>query len=283
MRKTARRPVDQNEKELVKLIESASESRHIWQTWQDMVTAIACSICNAVDRTPERFQRREEQYAQAVKNLGGVEKPARMLDIVTMALEQNPDQDFLGKVYMNLNLGNHWRGQFFTPYSISRMMAEINLGKDRLQAEVEEKGYLSVCDPCVGAGAMLIAAANAIRRAGVNYQVHTVFVGQDVDQIVAMMAYIQLSLLGCPGYIIIGDSLVNPPTGHVLFPQEKKGQEIWITPFFTHQTWEMRRTWIWMQELFRTTETTKKTAEKEHFFMFFDFDRQEVSNGNELH
>ena len=239
------------------------------------MTAIACSISNAVDRTPERFQRREEQYAQAVKGLGNVEKPAQMLDIVTMALEQNPDQDFLGNVYMNLNLGNHWRGQFFTPYSISRMTAEMNLGKEMLQAEVEEKGYLSVCDPCVGAGAMLIAAANTIKRAGINYQVHTIFVGQDVDPIVARMAYIQLSLLGCPGYIFVGDSLANPPTGHVLFPQEKEGQEIWITPFFTHQAWEMRRTWIWMQELLCGTETTKKTAKQEHFFMFFNFDKKE--------
>lgn len=54
---------------------------------------------------------------------------------------------------------------------------------------------------------------------GVNYQKDVLFVGQDIDKVVAMMAYIQFSLLGCPGYIIVGNSLTDMPDGHVLFPQ----------------------------------------------------------------
>ena len=168
---------------------------------------------------------------------------------------------------MSLNLGNHWKGQFFTPYNVCRMMAEMNFG-DGVQAEVERKGYISVCDPCVGAGAMLIAAANAMGRAKLNYQTNAVFVGQDIDRIVAMMAYIQISLIGCPGYIIIGNSLTNPPTGHVLFPQDTEGQEVWITPLFMHDIWEMRRTKELLLGLFGGTATTLKTVEKEHFYMF---------------
>ena len=220
-----------SEKEFLKLFDRLTYSRSAWQVWEDLMTVMACSISNAVDRTPDKFKRREEQYEKSIKNLGGVEIPAQMLGIITMALEQNPDQDFLGKLYMSLNLGNHWKGQFFTPYNICRMMAEMNFG-DGLQAEVERKGYISVCDPCVGAGAMLIAAANAMRRAKVNYQTSAVFVGQDIDRIVAMMAYIQISLIGCAGYIIIGNSLMNPPTGHELFPKDAEGQEVWITPLF---------------------------------------------------
>ena len=44
-------------------------------------------------------------------------------------------------------------------------MAETLINGD-WQAEIEGKGYLSVCDPCVGAGALLIAAANVIKRQG---------------------------------------------------------------------------------------------------------------------
>ncbi len=259
------------EKEFLKLFDKLTYSRSAWQVWEDLMTVMACSISNAVDRTPDKFKRREEQYERSIKNLGGVEIPAQMLGIITMALEQNPDQDFLGKLYMSLNLGNHWKGQFFTPYNICQMMAEMNFD-DGVQAEVERKGYISICDPCVGAGAMLIAAANVMRRAKFNFQTNAVFVGQDIDQIVAMMAYIQLSLIGCPGYIIIGNSITNPPTGHVLFPQNTEGQEVWITPLFMHDIWEMRRTKELLLGLFGGTATTLKTVEKEHFYMFFYFD-----------
>lgn len=268
-----------SDKEFLKLFDKLTYSRSAWQVWEDLMTVMACSISNAVDRTPDKFKRREEQYERAIKRLGGVEMPAQMLRIITMALEKDPDQDFLGKLYMNLNLGSHWHGQFFTPYKVCRMMAEMNFG-DGTQAEIEKKGYISVCDPCVGAGAMLIAAANAMRRAKTNYQTSAVFVGQDIDRVVAMMAYIQLSLIGCPGYIIIGNSLTNPPAGHVLFPQETEGQEVWITPFFMHDIWEMRRTKELLLGLFGGTVTTEKTVEKEHFFMFFNFDKKEVNYGD---
>ena len=48
---------------------------------------------------------------------------------------------------------------------------------------------------------MMIAAANHLRRKNMNYHHHVLFIGQDVDRVAGMMAYIQLSLLGCPGYI----------------------------------------------------------------------------------
>ena len=38
-----------------------------------------------------------------------------MLAEVVADLEHNPDQDFLGELFMALDLGNEWAGQFFTP------------------------------------------------------------------------------------------------------------------------------------------------------------------------
>lgn len=264
------------EKDFLKLFDQLTYSRSRWQVWEDLMTVMACSICNAVDRRKEVFERREQQYERSIKALGGVDIPAQMLGIITMALEENPNQDFLGKLYMNLNLGSHWHGQFFTPYHVCELMAKTQIG-DECQAEIESKGYLSVCDPCVGAGAMLIAAATAFRECKINYQTSTLFIGQDIDSVVAKMAYIQLSLLGCPGYITVGNSLTNPQTGHVLFPEENEGQELWIMPMFMHHAWEMRRTAMLMRNLFGGIATTVKTMEKEHYFMFFDFDEQEES------
>jgi Type I restriction-modification system methyltransferase subunit len=267
--------VNDRGKEFLKLFDQLTYSRSAWQVWEDLVTVMACSICNAVDRRKGPFERREEQYERSIKNLGGVDIPAQMFGIVTMALEEDPHQDLLGQLYMSLNLGSHWHGQFFTPYHVSELMAKMSIGEG-CKREIAEKGYASVCDPCVGAGAMLIASAQAFRECGVDYQTDVLFVGQDIDPVVAKMAYIQLSLLGCPGYIIVGDSLLDPPTGHVLFPEDGEGREVWITPMFMHQIWEMRRAVVLMQRLSRGTMATEKTAEKERYFMFFGFDREEA-------
>lgn len=270
--------VGDKEKDFLKLFDQLTYSRSGWQVWEDLMTVMACSICNAVDRRKEAFERREEQYERSIKALGGIDIPAQMLGIITMALEENPNQDFLGKLYMNLNLGSHWHGQFFTPYHVCELMAKMQIG-DGCHAEIESKGYLSVCDPCVGAGAMLIAAATAFRECKVNYHTSALFIGQDIDPVVAKMAYIQLSLLGCPGYITVGNSLTNPQTGHVLFPEENEGQDLWIMPMFMHQVWEMRRTAMLMRNLFGGIGTTVKTMEKEHYYMFFDFNEKEDHNG----
>ena len=265
------------EKEFLDIFKTLCYSRSSWEVWADVITAIACSLSNAIDRSPEHYEPREKEFEQCIKRLGSVEVPAKLLGVIMMALENNPEQDFLGAMYMKLELGNHWKGQFFTPYSVSRMMADVNLGN--CVEEVEAKGWISVCDSCVGGGAMLIAAANTMQRQNINYQNHTLFVGQDIDRVVAMMAYIQLSLLGCPGYIIVGNSLTNPMTGSVLFPKEGEGQEYWYTPMFNSKVWHWRRIFNSLDLGNHSgTGTTRKTVEKEHFYMYFDFTDKEVQH-----
>ena len=114
---------------------------------------------------------------------------------------------------------------------------------------------------------MLIAAANVLKAQGINYHNHVLFVGQDVDPVVAKMAYIQLSLLGCPGYIAIGNSLTTPMTGHPLFPEDREGLEYWITPFFRSNVWEYRKLWIRMDKIF--------TKPKKQFTFYFDYGKEE--------
>lgn len=199
---TAAGEIQGTKKEFIKIFNEMCYSRSGWQVWSDLISTMACSIANAVDRSEPRFSNREKEYANCIERLGGVDKPAKCFAIVVEALERNPEQDFLGELYMELELGNHWKGQFFTPYNICKMMSEITVGD--VDRQIEEKGYISICDPACGAGATLIAAANSMRNAKHNFQNHVLFVGQDIDRIVGMMCYIQLSLLGCAGYICIG-------------------------------------------------------------------------------
>lgn len=84
-------------------------------------------------------------------------------------------------------------------------------------------------DAACGAGAMLIAFANVAKKHGINYQKQVLFIAQDIDRTAAMMCYIQLSLLGCPAIVAVGDSLAKP------FPHPDN--EVWCTLFYQLNQW----------------------------------------------
>ena len=113
------------------------------------------------------------------------------------------------------------------------------MNTDDIKARIDKDGYISIADMACGAGATLIAAAETMRDMGLNYQRQALFVGQDIDEVTALMCYIQLSLLGCSGYVVIGDSLINPITGTTLFGEDT--ERCWYTPMFFHEVWEYRR------------------------------------------
>lgn len=82
------------EKEFLDLFNHLCYSRTAWQVWSDLMSAMACTIANVFETNPKRKADREKEYERCIKELGGdVEIPAKLFAIVTMALENNPDQD----------------------------------------------------------------------------------------------------------------------------------------------------------------------------------------------
>lgn len=216
-------------KEFCTLMDQFAYRYSKWQVWNDFLNLSAISLANVMPGP--KNEKRENQYISIIDSYQEKDKEVfpKMLELVVQALEENPKQDFLGSLYHHLNLQQEQKGQFFTPYHICEFMSEVQFaGQDR-DAELKKKGYISVNDPACGAGAMLVAFANAARRHGINYQKHVLFVAQDIDHTAAMMCYIQLTLLGCPAIVIIGDSLAKP-----LFHQDN---EVWYTPFFYLNQW----------------------------------------------
>ena len=202
----------------------------------------ACSISNAVDQAHREarekiFLNAREKYAEEEMQV-----MAEMLGMVVAALDENQDQDLLGEIFMTLGLGNEHNGQFFTPYNVCRAMSELTIGD--VAAQVEAQGWVSAADPACGAGALLVAFANECLRQKVNYQTSVLFVAQDIDFIVGLMCYIQLSLLGCAGYVVIGDSLAHPSTAYDrrgLIPRDEGN--VWYTPMYFRDVWHWRRLW----------------------------------------
>jgi len=218
-------------KEFLQTFRRLTYHHQSWRVWSDFVEMAACAISNRVDMT--RYEAREKRYLEIVRayEREEVEEFPRLLACVAGALEENPRQDFLGTMFQELELSNHWRGQFFTPYHVCELMAELQAGD--IAEKVQEKGYVTVNDPACGAGALLIAFANVAKARRVNFQQQVLFVGQDIDPTASHMCYIQLSLLGCPGYVIVGDTLSRPG----LHPEN----DVWYTPMWFVGGWPLRR------------------------------------------
>lgn len=232
------------EKDFIKTFNEIAYRHNPWTVWTDFANMSATALANTVDRDPVRWNRREQSYLASAKryNREELEKIVQLFALTVQALEENPAQDFLGNLYMNLDFGNSWTGQFFTPWRVSEMMARM-LFDEHIKDEISAKGFASINDPACGAGCMLLAFAHVCKEVEkLNYQESILFTTQDVDKVVAQMCYIQLSLLGCPGYVIVGDTLTQPLAGSLLCPIEREGTELWLTPMYFSAIWSIRRT-----------------------------------------
>lgn len=114
-------------------------------------------------------------------------------------------QDFLGQVYSELNIGNKHTGQFFTPYSVSKMMTEITCSD--IDEKLKQQGVITLSEPCSGSGSIIIAFAETMKDKGYNYQQQLFVEAIDIDEMCFMMTYIQLALYGIPAKVIQGDTI----------------------------------------------------------------------------
>lgn len=213
-----------------------------WEVWADFVTMSATAIANACDQHGETHDAREKEYLSIINRYTKAEQQTfpELLAKLVEALEEDPEQDFLGEMFMALELGSHWKGQFFTPYSICQLMSAMTID-DRAQ-QIQERGWAGIHDPCCGAGALLIAARNEMVKRGLGPR-QALYVAQDIDRTAALMCYLQLSLLGCAGYVVVGDTLMQPcvgPTGSPLLIAPAEGQEVWLMPAFYDKVWMYR-------------------------------------------
>lgn len=223
----------EDQKAFVKEFMTLCETRNSWKVWRDYLTITAISISNAVDHRDNVREKREQDYMSVIGTYqkSEVDTFCRLFSETMLALDKNPEQDFLGEIYMGLGLGQNQKGQFFTPWHVAEMMGLMSYG-ERIEECIEKKGYVSVNDPTCGAGVMLLAFASACKKEGLtDISDKVLFVGQDIDLVAVKMCYIQLSLCNCAGYVIWGNSLTQAPTGDVLMPENDEA-DVWYTPSY---------------------------------------------------
>jgi type I restriction-modification system DNA methylase subunit len=108
---------------------------------------------------------------------------------------QETYQDIIGTVYMELGVADkkHF-GQFFTPWNVARMMAQMVIAQPDLNKYTPQRP-MTICDPCCGSGIMLLAAASVLPRDFID-EGRVVFYGIDIDPVCVKMAQLNASLYG---------------------------------------------------------------------------------------
>lgn len=202
-------------KEFISKLSNLDRSRSISTVFNDFLTLSCCSLAQTVYRSDNLEQR----YLNIIKTYTKeqAEEFSKLLAFLVLGLEQE-SQDFLGQVYMSLNLGSQANGQYFTPYSVSKFMAEINFAE--IESFQNNQHITTLSEPCCGSGALIIAFAQTLREHNINYQQNLFVEAIDISEMCFKMTYIQLSLLGISARVVQGDSL------------SLKFQQVLYTPFY---------------------------------------------------
>ena len=187
--------------DFMKCLQSVEYGRNNYDVFQDFLTLASLSFHNVIAKD----EKVEKEYLDIIGRYKNKKQFAELLVITTLALEEKP-HDFLGDIFMSAGFGNVRGGQFFTPYHLSKMMSDITIG-DNFKEQIEKDGYVTLSEPCCGAGGMIIAASEVMKEKGFNPQTQMRFTGIDIDLKCCQMAYIQTSLLGLRGQIYHGNTI----------------------------------------------------------------------------
>ena len=224
-----------NKKEFIKKLQGLSQSRSAHQVFSDWLEIAAISMHQlpyhsgdlARDNT---FERLEQSYMRSIKPYGREELIvfSEMLTIVISSLGSGMGySDFLGEIAGEAELLNKGGGQFFTPYHLCRAIAKMTLGD--VYQSVREKGIITVCEPAVGSGSLVIASAEEIDMQAIDPRAHVQFDCTDISRDAFNMAYIQLSALGLQSVVRHGNTLSNEYWEHRPTPQLRLFEQ-WLAP-----------------------------------------------------
>lgn len=143
-------------KELINLIRRLAPKYSTWNVFEDFLAMSAYAFSNSVDWVNR--EKREAQYMEIVGKYEQAELDLfpEMLYHLIEEMERHADRpkDILGSVFHELELHNKYKGQFFTPQNVCDMMGLIALGEN--DPDIENRGFITVSEPCAGSGAMIL-------------------------------------------------------------------------------------------------------------------------------
>lgn len=203
-------------KKFVDLLDFSRRKYSIGQVFEDFLYMSAIAIKNSCD-----FNKNEEDwYLSIVKKYEKQEVnvfPKLLAELVWIIVKDDRFRDVLGEIYQAINSNSKVSGQFFTPNHIAEVMAKMIIDKAS-----SNDGVIKINDPACGSGVLLLNVANSIKDKNLDYSKKLLVYGQDIDIRCFCMTYIQLSLAGIPGIVILGNSLLNEQRKIYYTPQYVK-------------------------------------------------------------
>lgn len=200
-------------REISKMIDTLNYKTDRYSILSDIFEAGAIGISNQVDLRPKVWKDREERYKTIMQKYDEKDRQllvkifGKLFDLLSNMIEYGFD-DYLGKLYMMSGTSNNKTGQFFTPYSVSKVSAQCAISKEIVKKKIEDDEIITINEPAVGSGGMMIASLDVLwNDYGFNYA-HNCFIDcGDIDTRCVHMAYVQLSLSGVPAIVRHMDAL----------------------------------------------------------------------------
>lgn len=165
------------------------------------------SAMTILGASPDELEKEQMEYNKIIKKYSKAEldKLIKMFALFIEQLEESIKNkrcdDILGYIFTQLNLNNKSKGQFFTPEHLAEFMSYC--------VQENAKLPLSVADPCCGSGVLLLQFATAKLKEDINVGYNVVFYGTDIDELCAMMTFVQLGYYGFSAIVDYGNALTG--------------------------------------------------------------------------
>lgn len=233
---------------VLKLIQQIAYRHSVWNVFSDWVEIMAISISNSCDNV--HYEEREKRYMEIVGQYNGDElnKFAGAFACLVETLERTGLHDVLGETFHELELHNKYNGQFFTPFHLCELMGDIAIDDE---LSLNEKGYITVYEPCSGSGAMVLGAAKSMEKKKINYHERMFVMANDIDLKCVHMCYVQLCLFGIPAVVQHGNSITLETWSR------------WYTPIYILDNW------IWREKMTFTSGRNLELPQRGGFMFEF--------------
>jgi hypothetical protein len=188
----------------IKKLKALEPSKSTAEKFRDFCELAYCAYAKPM-AAPEQHEILEARYMHIVgtyRNKDAIRAYPELIVLVSQGIEFG---DFLGTVAAEIGALNGDQGQFFTPFEVSYLMAQMLFGD--IDETIEAQGYLTVQEPASGSGGMILALAKTMRQRGYNPNTQLFVCAIDISAQCFWMCYLQLALAGIPAQVIRGNSL----------------------------------------------------------------------------
>lgn len=199
---------------ILKKIKNLQGRNDLHTVFCDILEISAIEISNQFDIRNPYWENRENRYKDIINKYNDDERKL-IKDIFTdlfilLSQMSEPDgifNDYLGKLYMFSNTSSNKSGQFFTPYSVSKLCAKTIIDKN--DKAILNHQIITLNEPTCGSGGMILAGVEMLKNLGINYKNRLLVVCSDIDKRCVHMTYLQLALAGVPAIILHQNTLTQ--------------------------------------------------------------------------